>query len=286
MRSLSSRRPLLVAALAAALLGAAVAPVAAQEAADRPEPADASEPIATRLAAPAKRFVVHAQVELSLSADAALEPVSVAPDVWYGVTPRLTAGLVHSSRATTGLVGFAGDGVCLAGEEGGCGAVYDRVGLLARLHVTDRVLAVAGAPISLGVDGGLVARSLEGSMFAVKVGALARWQRGRLTAELAPSLFIGVSERDLGNDERVHLPVSAAFAVTSRVAVIAQTGMVLRLAELRREAIVALSAGAQVMLGRHLFADVVFTLPRWMDTDTSTDGVDARALTIGVGRAF
>jgi hypothetical protein len=223
---------------------------------------------------------------VSLSADATFEPVSIAPDVWYGVSPRITVGLVHSSRAMTGFLGGAGDGLCLTGEEGGCAGVYDRVGVVGRLHVADRVLTVSGGPISLAVDGGLVVASFDPLLASAKLGVAARWQRGKLIAELSPNLWLGLTERDRGNGERLHLPLTVSYALTRRIAVAGQTGMLAPLEHFKREVIIGLSAGAQVMVTEQILVDVVFSLPRWLDTNTETYGLDRRTLTVGVGRAF
>ena len=259
---------------ASTLLAAALALAAPGHAfADEPAPGDA------RLTVPHRRVVVHALLELSLSKDAAFAPVSIAVDIWYGATSKLTVGLVHSSRAATGFLGGAGDGLCLTGEDHGCGGFYDRVGLLARYHVRGGALAVA-------LDGGLLARSLDPLAASVKLGAAARLQLGELAVELAPSLLLGLSERDAGNTEVLHLPLSATYRLAPRVALAGQAGFILPLAHVREQVVVAASVGVQALVTDDLFVDAVFSLPRWLDTDRATYGLDARTLTLGAGRAF
>lgn len=257
-------RRLFVAALAAASTTATSSIAAADE---------------PRLTVPARRLVVHASLEVSLSADAAFEPVSVAPDLWYGVTRSLTVGLVHSSRALGGVLGGSGDGLCLTGEDGGCGAVYDGGGLLARLHL-------AGGPLALALDGGLLAHGLDPLTLGLKLGLAARLQLGRLAVELAPNAWVALNERDAGNRELVNVPVTLTLAVTPRVALAVQSAMVAPLEDFRRDIFITLSAGVQAVVTEQIFVDVVFSLPHWLDTDLDTYGLDARTLTLGVGRAF
>src|SRR3954447_23286938 len=66
------------------------------------------------------RAGVNAYLEIDPSARAACKPISIAPDVWYGVTDDITAGVVHSTLGTTGFMGAAGDSLCLTGSGSGC----------------------------------------------------------------------------------------------------------------------------------------------------------------------
>lgn len=258
------------------LLVASLALAPARAAADDGAAGDDTE---ARLTVPHRRVVVHALLEVSLSKDAAFAPVSVAPDVWYGVTPAITVGLVHSSRGLGGFLGGAGDGLCLTGEDNGCGGFYDRAGLLARYHV-------AGGKLALALDGGLVARSLSPFAASLKLGGAARLQLGKVALELTPNLWLGLTERDSGNTELLNLPLSATYMITPKVALAGQAGFILPLADIRHDVVVAASVGAQALVTDDLFVDVVFSLPHWLDTDRSTYGLDARTLTLGAGRAF
>ena len=63
------------------------------------------------------RLVLNAYVGIGLSDGAAFKPISLSPDVWYGVTDDITAGLVHSGVGTTGLLGDVGQSLCLTGKD-------------------------------------------------------------------------------------------------------------------------------------------------------------------------
>lgn len=266
--------------LATALLGAGLALAGAATAAgDATADDGAAEPGAARLTAPARRLVVHALLEVNLSKDAAGSPVSIAPDLWFGVTRGITLGFIHSSRAATGLFGGAGDGLCLTGEAGGCARLYDRAGLLARIHV-------AGGGLSVALDGGVLAQSTDPMVLSAKAGLVARAQLGKLAFELTPSVWIGLTERDGGNRELMYVPVSLSYALGRRLALAAQAGMIAPFEHFRDEVVIAASVGAQARVGAQTTIDLVFSLPHWLDTDRSTYGLDARTFTFGVGRAF
>ncbi len=139
---------------------------------------------------PAGRWFIQAFAEINLSEDLVAKPISIAPDVWYGVSDVLTIGVVHSARAATGFFGNAGDGLCLTGSDNGCGKVYNSVGIDGRYHFYRE------GGITAAADGGLFAQSIDPFQLALKVGAVGRWQSGSVAVELGASLFVGLTERD------------------------------------------------------------------------------------------
>jgi hypothetical protein len=93
------------------------------------------------------RLVVNAYLGIGLSDGAAFKPISISPDVWYGVTDDITAGVVHSAVGTTGFIGGVGESLCVSGSDS-CGDLYKNAGVEARYK-----LKMGG--IALAVDGGL-----------------------------------------------------------------------------------------------------------------------------------
>ena len=96
--------------LRACFLVLALAGPAAAEPADEPPPpppaAAADGPFTgERVVLPAKRLYGQAMLEIELTSGAAFDPVSLAPDVFYGVTSDFTVGLVHSFAGATGVIG-------------------------------------------------------------------------------------------------------------------------------------------------------------------------------------
>lgn len=259
---------LLAFALAAPLVGTAAAAAA--------DPVDVGDP---RMTVPAGQAVLYAQLEVSLAKDAVFEPVSIAPDLWYGVDPRLTLGLVHGGRATSGFFGGAGDGLCLTGERKGCPRVYDRAGLLARYHLKD-------GPFTVALDGGLLVQRFEPFTVSLKAGVAARWHRGKLALDLTPNLWLGLSERGAGNRDRLNLPVGVMYEVAPRVAVGLQTGLAAPIEDLVDDFAVPFSVGAELLASDQLFVELAYSLPALIDNKDATGAFDLRTLTLGVGYGF
>ncbi len=240
------------------------------------EPAAVGHP---RMTVPAKQGVLHALIEMNLSKDAAFKPVSIAPDLWYGATEKLTLGLVHSGRAAGGFLGSVGDGLCITGEDNGCAKVYDQAGLLVRYHLKD-------GPFTVAADGGFLIGSFDPFTLGLKLGIAARWHKDKLAVDLAPNLVLGLNERDGGNRERINLPVTLSYAVAPRIALAAQTGIASPLEDLSDNFVVPLSLGAQILATDKVFVDLAFSLPALLGGNDDVTGVDARSLTVGGGYAF
>ncbi len=150
---------------------------------------------------------------------------------------------------------------------------------MARVHLAD-------GGFGLALDAGVLARGLDPLTLSGKLGFAARLELGKLALELAPNIWLGLTEREEGNRELVNVPVTLTLAVTPRFALAVQSAMVAPLEDFRRDIFITLSAGVQAMVTEQLFVDVVFSLPHWLDTDRATYGLDARSFTLGVGRAF
>src|SRR5690606_5212185 len=166
---------------------------------------------------------------------------SFAPDVWYGLTDELSLGLVHSASGTTGLFGGTGSSLCLTGDNNGCDGVYRNVGLAARYNLLDQDLALA-------VTGGLHARDFDPFQLALQVGVSGRWLAGPVALLFDPNLFVGITERDAGNEEVLALPVAAMYDATDSLAVGLQTGVVLPFADVGNLWQLPLSLGARFAL--------------------------------------
>ncbi|MFN2169452.1 MAG: hypothetical protein ACK2U9_24740, partial [Anaerolineae bacterium] len=155
----------------------------------------------------------------NLSADMVAKPFSIAPDIWYGVSPKLTVGLVHSGYGATGFYGGAGKGLCLAGEDNGCAEVYDNVGVEAKF------LVLGDGPLSLAANGGIHVLSLSDPMFLdLKVGVIGNYNMNKLNIGFAPNIFIGLTERDF-NKEALAVPVYVMFQANPKLGAGVQTGI-------------------------------------------------------------
>lgn len=126
------------------------------------------------------------------------EPASVAPDAWFGVTPRFTVGVIHSARSVDEIA--ADRAICVNG------CAHYAVGLDARYQVR-RGLAPRVR---------LLERDTDPWKPAITLGALSRWHRGRFAITSDPYLRLGLANRDRGNRATVMLPVELAVQPTCR----------------------------------------------------------------------
>jgi hypothetical protein len=249
-------------------------PLGAQEGA-----APVSEEI--QLTLPAKKLFLDAFLETSLSKDMAFKPVSLAPDLWYGVSDDVTLGLVHSGRGTTGIFGSAGNGLCFTGKSNGCPKAYNNLGIDGRYQIVRR------AGISLAADGGLYARSLDPFQLSLKLGVLARFHKDAFSFELDPSLFLGMTKRaaGLGNKEILAAPATFMYALTPKLGLAGQLALWMPLSDTSLT-MFGFSLGVQYFITDQLILDAAFSLPAVLGGSAVPDGVDLRTLTLGVAYAF
>jgi hypothetical protein len=268
----------------AACLVASSGPARAQDAADTGV-AEVEEP---RMTLPASQLFIQAFLEVNLSSDLVAKPVSLAPDIWYGVNEEITVGLAHSSHATTGFFGGAGDGLCVTGEDNGCADVLQNPAILGRYHLMS-------APVALAVDAGLVVRQFSPFQVALKAGVIGKWKSGAISVLFAGNLFVGVTEREGddgevvveagANKEEINLPVALMYALNEKLGLGVQTGLILPLQETGDTYLIPLSLGARYMVSSKISADLLFSFPALVGGPEET-GADFRVLTLGGGYVF
>src|SRR5512138_1844502 len=123
---------------------------------------------------PKGRVLLDAFLEMNLVSGAEFKPVSLSPDVWYGVTDDVTVGLVHSAVGSTGFLGGVVSSLCLTGTGNGCAKVYDNAGVDVRYKLKTGNLAYAA-------EGGLYVLSFDPTFtMAVKLGLVARWEQAKI----------------------------------------------------------------------------------------------------------
>ncbi|MCA9678786.1 MAG: hypothetical protein H6709_13615 [Kofleriaceae bacterium] len=166
------------------------------------------------LTLPAGKLNLLANLEINVGADAVAKPVSVSPDVSYGVTDNVTVMLVHGSFNATGFRGAAGKGLCLTGTDNGCAHVYDNVG-------AEVLYGLARGPFALAANAGVHAISLDAGFYSVKVGAKLRYKAGKLLVMSTPSVYLAATHRKdddpltADNVDRLWVPAVAAYAPSS-----------------------------------------------------------------------
>jgi hypothetical protein len=242
---------------------------------------------AAQLTLPKGRLVLDVFVPIGLSTDAAFKPISISPDVWYGATPDLTVGLVHSSVGASGFMGGVGTSLCLSGSDNGCPDVYRGFGLDARYKLKTGMFAWAA-------DGGLFFSHLSDPLLlSLKLGAIGRWESGKLAVELQPNLFIGVTNRSqtvamvdvTTNPDILSLPVTALYAVTPMISVSGQIGVSLPLENTSDTYAIPLSIGGHYHVNESLNVTLAFSLLR-LAAGADPKGFDVRSLTLGGTYAF
>jgi hypothetical protein len=231
---------------------------------------------------PGGKFYLNAVAETNLASGAAGKPISIAPDLWYGASDKLTLGLVHSSRGATGfLTGFV-NGLCFRGGSGGgacaggLGSIYTTVGAEARIAVSEGGFALA-VPI------GVYASAFKPDVvLSGKIGLIGRWQAGSIAVELQPTLFAGITQRKT-NEDRFGLPLTLFFKLSPAFALAAQTGITMVVEHAKDTYQVPAALGLAWWVSPKLSVDAAFGLAAVVDANSMTKAFDSRNLTLGVG---
>jgi hypothetical protein len=244
---------------------------------------------AEQLNLPKGKLLINGFVEINLSKDAAFKPVSITPDIWYGITDDITVGLVHSSIGAGGFIGATGDSLCITGKSNGCGKFYRNVGADLRYRLA--------RPWS--IDGGLYIASISDPfLLDLKLGVSGRWKFGKLALEFQPNLFISLNKRSDGadatmttpavppNNERLNLPVTVGYEVATKIEVEGQTGVTFPFAKVGDFFAIPLSLGLRYRLDDHLGFGLAFSLPQLIAGDGLANGFDVRTITLGVSYAL
>jgi hypothetical protein len=141
-------------------------------------------------------------VEASLARHRMMQPLSVAPDLVVGVRDDLAIAW-HHSRMFDGRLG-AGNGICLVGARetlgsapADCDSRYTGAGLSALYSITPAVMARAG----------VTAVDFSPMTIAASAGAIVGARKANLWLSFAPTLFSGITHRELGNRDRVFAPL-------------------------------------------------------------------------------
>lgn len=274
-------RPILASLTVLALGG----PAFADEPPPPPEATPTAGPSGERVVLPAKRLYAQAMLELELAKDTAFDPVSFAPDVFYGVTDALTIGLIHSSLGASGIIGGSGSSLCFTDK---CDGVYNGFGIDGRYQF-------ASGKVSAAANFGLYVNAFDPFQLAVKLGVIGRWRpspSSKLAVDFAPSLVLGLTEREpammggTGNKEVLTIPGTVLYAVTPKIAAMVQTGLVLPFENAGDLFFVPLSIGGSYAVNKQITAQAAFTFLHLLGGETLQTGVDARSFTIGGGYAF
>lgn len=142
-------------------------------------------------------------------------PLALAPDVWVGVWPSLTLGLIHSDASVDQIDSRAS--LCFQGDARSCAHVYRGSGLDARWSWRE-------GPFAVAPRARLLLRDIDPWKPAVTMGALVRWTHGRYAITSDPYLRLGLANRDLGNRAALVVAVWLGIQPTWRWLIALHTG--------------------------------------------------------------
>lgn len=219
-----------------------------------------------------------------MAKDAVAKPLSIAPDVSYGVIKDLTLSVIHSTFGTTGFRGGTGDGLCVTGASNGCPHVYNNVGGEALYS-----LAEGDAPIAAVV--GLYSLDLDHSFVDLKVGLKTKFTDGAFALLFNPSIYFGLNKREAmtPNADQLYLPVGLSYKVSQPLTVGIGSGIKGPANDFSRFGkawLVPLGANALVTINPSIAVGAAFTFgklygaPALSDATPSQTGADFRAIHI------
>jgi hypothetical protein len=261
-----------------------------READDKPT-VEADAKASGRMTLPGGTLYLNAVAETNLAKGAEGKPISIAPDLWYGASDKLTLGLVHSSRGASGfLTGFV-NGLCFRGGSGGgacaagLGKIYTTAGAEARIAISEGGFALA---LPIGVYASAFKPEV---LLSAKIGLIGRLQAGPLAVELQPTLFAGLTQRKIdmagttvsNNEDRFGLPLTLLFQLSPAFALAAQTGITMVVEHAKDTYQVPAALGLAWLATPKLSVDVAFGLAAVVDANSMTKPFDSRNLTLGVG---
>jgi len=195
---------------------AEAAPRAGGDAATTPPPPAASvtAPIsATEATLHQGATSIDGDVVMNLSKGAAFKPVQIVPNLYYGVSPELTAGFANNTNADIfqAITPPGGRGLCLGGASNGCAHVYNNFSL-------DTLFSFMRSSImDVAAHGGVDFLSLDPFMLSLRLGVKAKMATGPLAIIFDPSLNIGLTKRDAGNKELLQIPARIGLMLISQL---------------------------------------------------------------------
>jgi hypothetical protein len=161
-------------------------------------------------------------IELRLTAEVNVQPreighpVALAPDAWWGLSPRWTVGIIHSDASLDQIATSAS--LCVRESAiSACDRLYRGSGLDIRFG------ALAGE-LSLAPRMRLLIRDIDPVKPAISLGTLARWRRGRFAITTDPYVRLPLANHKLGNRAAIYLPLWFAVQPATGWAIALHTG--------------------------------------------------------------
>ncbi len=203
-------------------------------------------------------------VRANMASGAIGDPVSLAPDIYYGVSRKFTVGVTHDR------------GVCLAGDA--CGNVYNDVGL-------DLIYGIMyGGSLQVAFRGGASTSDFDPFTLGVDVGIIGRLDLGNLALVFQPTLYEGILERE-AREAVLTMPVALQFQINKQSAVFASSGLIGNLTDLGDTYQIPMGAGAMFAINNRFdfgaefrFTNLLGKRPADPTTGNTPGRTDAREL--------
>jgi len=152
--------------------------------------------------APSGMLSARLLLGINLSADNVGKPISLAPDLYYGVSDTLQLGLVH--QGPLGWQGRPGLGLCVTGKSNGCPKVYDNVGF-------DLMYGLAFGQLHLSAHGSLFVSSFDPTTTSLALGVAGKLHANdRVALFFDPKIAIAISDRNT-NDDVLYVPLELEY---------------------------------------------------------------------------
>jgi hypothetical protein len=151
---------------------------------------------------PAGMLSARLLLDINMSADNVGKPISLVPDLYYGVTDKLQLGLLHDGPM--GWQSRPGLGLCLTGKDNGCPKVYDNIGF-------DMMYGLAFGAVQLSAHGSLFVTSFDPSTTSLALGAAGKVHVSEHVAVVFdPKIAIALSDRST-NDDALYIPLELEY---------------------------------------------------------------------------
>lgn len=150
---------------------------------------------------------------ISMSKGAAGDPISLAPDIYYGINKKLNIGVTHVDG-----------GICVAGDA--CAKAYDAVGVDALYDL------MHGGSLLAALRGGVRLPSFDPLIAGLNLGLDIQLAAGNVAVYVNPSLYVGAIKRssdatppEPSKKEELDVPLVLAYQAQRQTLVFVRTGM-------------------------------------------------------------
>jgi hypothetical protein len=166
--------------------------------------------------APKMREIAGDTFLFNLSSNQVAEPIALAPDIRFGLTRRLTLGIIHDY------------GICISTN--GCGSTYNDMGIEGTYSLVDATALQAAIRV------GLQAPRFSRFFFGARAGLTMRLRVWPVALVFAPTVYLGMvgreddSEADdpadaTGRADILYAPLTAQLQLGARFLVLLSTGV-------------------------------------------------------------